>query len=750
MALAISPTTTAIAGTSATSGKVTAKKTTSTKVNKAPKSDIRNTGVDYNGGKPLPFIGSMKQAREFNANAKALAADAPIGTVAQWLALDDINGIYRKDFVLKGVGEHIQIWVASDAAGNEALEFPTGDCRNTMGGGAAVTVTQTQVDSFVAEFDNNMFPKESEAFSVAPDRDGTNGAEGQDGPGEKTVTLVDNVRDANFYTPATPDGQTYIAGFFFSLFNDLTDRNIMTIDSFDWLHRTGATPPDDTATADYAACFAAIGGSRPFGMPRPRLYEGTFAHEYQHLLESYVDADEDSWINEGLSDWAQSLVGYVDTNKPGTDPTADGHISCFQGFLGENFGGPENSLTEWEDQGGPEVLCDYGAAYSMMEYLHGRFGGDAFMSKLHKEPLNGLAGLQKVIDESGFTANAQDVVHNWQAMMALDSRLDGGSKLTGGSKALHTSPTLNSAINWDSPQAFESPGAPPNGADYVRLRKANGTFVHSKNLQSISFKGAGTYTPAPVEWTVQDGRLFSGAADNLDRGISREIAVPSDPSQAVLSADLEWGTELGWDFAFVQVFDPATGKYTSLTDNEGNTTSEHDPGADSAIVANLPGFTGPAGDGRTSSGVKAETFDLSPWAGQTVEIAFRYMADGGVTGLGYWVDNVKVGGTTISDGTDLGAWQSLEQAHPTAVDGWTVQLVGFPTKTKRTFITRLPVTQNADGDFVATVNRSIRAKIGNASSLVGAIVTADDPTESAPSYPDYTLTVNGVVQPGGS
>ena len=60
------------------------------------------------------------------------------------------------------------------------------------------------------------------------------------GAGDKTVTLVDNVRDDNFYDfPAAP---TYIAGFFFSQFNELIDRNVMTIDAYDWLHRTGAEP----------------------------------------------------------------------------------------------------------------------------------------------------------------------------------------------------------------------------------------------------------------------------------------------------------------------------------------------------------------------------------------------------------------------------------------------------------------------------------------------------------------------------
>ena len=42
----------------------------------------------------------------------------------------------------------------------------------------------------------------------------------------------------------------------------------MTIDAFDWAHRTGATRPDEPTTD--------LCTSRP---ARPNLYEGTFAHE---------------------------------------------------------------------------------------------------------------------------------------------------------------------------------------------------------------------------------------------------------------------------------------------------------------------------------------------------------------------------------------------------------------------------------------------------------------------------------------
>ena len=47
----------------------------------------------------------------------------------------------------------------------EDRAFPIGDCRNGLG---LTEITDAQVASFVSEFDSNIYPKESQAFSVPP------------------------------------------------------------------------------------------------------------------------------------------------------------------------------------------------------------------------------------------------------------------------------------------------------------------------------------------------------------------------------------------------------------------------------------------------------------------------------------------------------------------------------------------------------------------------------------------------------
>jgi hypothetical protein len=682
-----------------------------------------------------------------------------IGETRNWVGLDNVNGaFYRKTYTLRGMGNNIEVWVASEdrtflGVRSVATDFQPGDCRN----GPRTQITDAQVNYLVQQFDTNILPKESVAFSVAPNRDGSHAGVGAPtfhpgGDGDNTVVLIDNVRDDNFMDLNNTQGFSYIAGFFSSQLNGLFDRNVMTIDAFDWLHRTGANPPHEPS-----ANLCTSAPARPF------LYEGVFAHEYQHLLESYASPGEQTWINEGLSDWAQTLTGYVKPSTPITTIGFDSHTQCFLGNLGivtnanpiGRNGGPENSLTLWGDQGDDEILCDYGAAYTTMEYLHGQFG-TAFMSALHNQDLNGLPGLDATLGATRPTART--VIHRWAMMAAIDGLLDQGRQLRGGVAARYRTPTLNATINWDNPDAFSEPGAPPNGSDYVQLKGAGGNPLKLNNIQSLRFDGASVLVPHPIEWTVAadppgqtgDAALYSGTGDNLDRAIVRQVTVPTaDPN---LRFNAQWNTEDGWDFTFVQVSTDGGETYHSVRCTDSRPTLAEDPATYPAVAnirVHFPGFTG------DSAGWKAETCNLSAFAGDDILLSFRNMTDTNTQGNGipippgFWLDDVTLGTTLLSDGSTLNGWQSATQARPIPVEGFTVQLVAY--QRAGTSPVRI-ATVNLNGNFDATLNAGQLAGLlgqGNNADVIGAVVMYDESTESINDYAPYRLTVNGVVQPGG-
>ncbi|WP_344603604.1 peptidase M6 immune inhibitor A [Sporichthya brevicatena] len=462
------------------------------------------------------------------ARPGVLPADTPeVGTKRLWPALDMVGktsnsvppfGLYLKEYTLQAKRENIEIWVASGTDDiSTGTQFPAGDCRSVEADPTVVTPAQAQ--ALADEFQDKQLPISSKYFSTAPPRDGTKGIGqlgllgGPDftGNGNSVVTLVDNVRDPNFYDFV--NNRTYIAGFFAPIFNLITDRNVMTIDAFDWQHRTGANPKNEP---DEDICK-----SRP---ARPRTYESVFIHEYQHLLHSYTNPNpspvglpfrsEDLWINEGLSDMAPMFAGYADPSITVDRIGAESHIFCFQGYgekkgkgnANPNYcGGPENSLTLWEDQGGnSDILADYGNAWSFMIFLHDRYGPE-MISALHRDPEFGLVSLQNLLNEFGEGVDAYDVLHDFQLMNLLDNIVSAkGVKLTGVDKARITSKLLKAQINYRYKAAYAAPGAAPNGADYVELLGPNGPLA-GKDLKSLTFVGPATGPgDVPVEnWMVR-------------------------------------------------------------------------------------------------------------------------------------------------------------------------------------------------------------------------------------------------------
>ena len=573
-------------------------------------------GSDFNYGPSFPFApGSTQKASQA---ARRIARDATpqarLGDRRLWPSFDFAQGLlYFKYYTLRGVGNHIEIWVASDEDSiSKGLEFPAGDCRNDE----RVVITDAQIQYFVAQFEQNIFPKEAETFAIAPSRNGANAQFPADlglpgdyfsGDGARIVTLVDNFRDGIFYND--PDIFP-VAGFFDGGVTEGVDRNVMNVSGYDWLHLTGANPPNDYAPGD--PC-----GSSPV----PFFHEATFAHEYQHLLEYYSDPNESLWLNEGMSNYAQTLTGYVDPSKPAGE-ASDLSVPCLLGELRsldpDAPGGPENSLSVWEDQGLEEISCDYGAAESMVDLLASRYG-NGFISKLHRDPDNGLKSVRKLIRAHASKAIARDIVHDWATMLVLDGLLDQGWVLSGGPSARYTSSFLAAHADIDSPDAYSSPGAPPNGSDYVRLRDESGDPLSSRQIQSLSFDGTSVFPPVQVEWNADgdppghpgDSALYSGSGSNFDRAIVKRVSVPEE--NPVLTFDARWNTEPGSDYGFVQVSTNGGATYKSLANDD--TLAESDPGAVPTVIQNLPGFTATSGAREEAQWV-SEEFDLSAYRGK--------------------------------------------------------------------------------------------------------------------------------------
>jgi hypothetical protein len=387
----------------------------------------------------------------------------------------------------------------------------------------------------------------------------------------------------------------------------------MTIDSLDWANRTG-----------------------PNAM-RPFMYEGTFAHEFQHLLHHDSDPAEENFINEGLSDFAQFLVGY-------------GHADSHVNFIMENL---KNSLTLWEDQSDLQILGDYGIAYLFQLYLYEQFG-QTFIQKEFKNQLQGIDSVNAVLKELGSNRDFNAVYQDFMLAVLLDGKYQGDSR-TYNFENINLTPNIEAVAMSDS-------FAPAWGTDLK-------VITPDKKIDHLYFKGidflgtSWTTVKDPVKGDV----LWGNSGDQADNFLIKELDLVGK-TNPVLSFETNYNIEENWDFGVVQVSTDNGKTWTSLA-NEHTTDALVDEGYPK-IKENLPGFTG------SSNGWVTENFNLSQYAGQKVLVAFRYLTDWGYNEAGWYLSNLQLSGEQIDPMKSTDTFMSLQQATKDYVN-YQVSFIGY-------------------------------------------------------------------------
>ena len=186
----------------------------------------------------------------------------------------------------------------------------------------------------------------------------------------------------------------------------------------------------------------------------------------------YTDPFETTWINEGLSDFAQTLTGYVDARLTIDQKGADSHIYCFQGFgivltpfnpNPRDCGGAENSLNIWDEGVPAAVLADYGNAYSLMLFLFDRYGTDVHVGAAPGRRSAGPGEPGRPARERSGSATSTRCCTTSRRSTLLD-RIVGNPPfgiVLGVPKSRVTSASLNSTVNLANPQSYDDAGGGP-------------------------------------------------------------------------------------------------------------------------------------------------------------------------------------------------------------------------------------------------------------------------------------------------
>jgi hypothetical protein len=344
-------------------------------------------------------------------------------------------------------------------------------------------------------------------------------------------------------------------------------------------------------------------------LPADENYAQILGHELQHLVHYGSDPDEEMWVQEGLSETAETMgkdLNYLE-----------------RGFLND----PDVQLNAWD----PEGLYEphYGASGLFFRYLLGRAsgeGGAATIRDLVSEPGDGIAGIEAFLSRHLPGVSFVDLFADWATANYLD---------------LDTGPYgyRDASVQAAASQSLRGPGEGEGSvhqfaADYIEVELAGGDAVFTFDGAATVGVLAGGQTAAPPGGPNSgQGLWWSSRGDAIDTTLTRELDL-RDLSAATLTFWTWYDIERWYDYGYVEVSSDGGDTWQVLS---GRHTTEEDP----LRLAYGPGYTGTSGGGEEPAWVE-ESVDLTPFARQRVLLRFEYVTDSGLNTPGWAIDDIAV------------------------------------------------------------------------------------------------------------
>jgi hypothetical protein len=203
-------------------------------------------------------------------------------------------------------------------------------------------------------------------------------------------------------------------------------------------------------------------------------------------------------------------------------------------------------------------------------------------------------------------------------------------------------------------------------------------FADSRALGVYTAAGPDPYAPVEGEW-------YAGTthADGLYTRLTRTVDLTgvAPGADAALTAQLSFDLETGYDSVLVEARTAGSDDWTTLPEAGGLSTRTVPTECERNFLLRQHPFlgnyltlsggacspTGATGDWNAltgnSGGWQPVTFDLSAYAGSTVEVSIAYVTDPGTGGTGVFVDDTRV----VVDGAEASA-----EGFETGLGDWTV------------------------------------------------------------------------------
>lgn len=362
-------------------------------------------------------------------------------------------------------------------------------------------------------------------------------------------------------------------------------------------------------------------------------YETVLAHEFQHMIHWANDRNEETWVNEGLSEFAQEVAGY----PPDT-------------IFARTFANrPDTQLNTWNESTGDNAE-HYGSAYLFMNYFAQRFGPEV-TKLLVAQPANGIEGVNAALAEAGLDATFETLFADWVvANYADDPNALGMDGVYGYRDFMQTPPRLDKTIDQlpDTQQATVYNHA----TDYILLENAGDIRVDFAGQIETQLAGTRPFSGSHAWW--------SNRGDDSDTRLTRAFDLTHIPAgeSVEMEVTMWWDIEADYDYGYVLA--SRDGQHWDIL--EGPSTTTENPSGNSFGAA----YTGQSIDPHDENGDTAspewrvERFDLSPYAGEEILLRFEYVTDDAVNSSGWLIDDIHISAIDYSTDFENGAdgWQS--------------------------------------------------------------------------------------------
>ncbi|MFH9820013.1 M14 family zinc carboxypeptidase [Streptomyces sp. NPDC017230] len=341
-------------------------------------------------------------------------------------------------------------------------------------------------------------------------------------------------------------------------------------------------------------------------------------------------------------------------------------------------------------QGAPDALGVLGHFHTVVHHTGAAVPGNATQLQL-RAFLNEGGRLIEAGERAGGSVdlgggNMSDDFSQYYLGAYTRTSTPGATGFTGSGKLAGTAGTLGDA--------------PGNPLDAAGTYSVTSDELPAETYPQFASEGAGKFPGAVNPYGPYAGEWMAAAVhtDDAYKRLTRTIDLTgvSAADRPTLRTQLLWDTESGYDHALVEAHTTGADDWTTLPETGGATGTavpaecaagfylgEH-PWLEHYLTLSDDGCAATGTTGRwnsltgSSGGWRQAEFDLSAYAGKSVEVSIAYVTDPGSGGRGVLADEASlvVGGTaTGTEGfeTALGAWQvsGPPAGSPAVLKDWT-------------------------------------------------------------------------------